>query len=210
MNFEIVDNLFQVGVTFICLVISAVTLIRTGRQIYVALTGVYGGFVIGTLFYTLHLIIIGTTPHLSYCAEISWMAAFLFMQQIVFLRALPEEKTMSKPAAAATALVMAFALYNRMLGPHWLFVAAFIVITAPAFYLSIRKIEEKRRSGEKICGLEVLIPGIILLDVVLYFVSGFISDMSGFSLYYVIDLAITLSLAGLLVALKKEEQHDIY
>lgn len=205
-NFEIIDNLFQVGILFICLIVSIFEQVKTKKQIFIALSGMYGSFMIGTLFYLLHLIIIGETPHISYCAEISWLASFIFMMQITIVRAKGKEKSFSPASALLAILFMAFALYNKMLGPLFIFVITSTIVIGVSVYLSARKIEEKRKSGTAISCLEVFIPLIILFDIMVYFVSIFVSDYSVFSIYYVFDALVTLSFAVMLIMYIREER----
>ena len=45
----------------------------------------YASFMMGTLYYLLHLIILGHGPQVFYVAECSWMAAyFFFLSLLIF------------------------------------------------------------------------------------------------------------------------------
>ena len=59
MNFEIIDNLFQVLVLFSAMAASAVTACKRKSRDFLLLAGGYGCFMMGTLYYVLHLIITG-------------------------------------------------------------------------------------------------------------------------------------------------------
>lgn len=207
ISFEIIDNMFQISVLLICFMASAILAIKYKKQIYIALSGVYGSFMIGTLFYCLHLIIIGGTPHISYCAEISWLASFLFMMQIILQRAESRHKSFSWKAAACAILVMCSSLYNEMLGPSLIFVIAFTAVSGISVFVSVRTIEVNRKNGEAVSCLDYFIPGIICLDMILYFVSSFYSDYTHFNLYFAIDILITVSLGMMLIFYIREERH---
>lgn len=71
MNFEIIDNLFQVLVLFSAMAASAVTACKRKSRDFLLLAGGYGCFMMGTLYYVLHLIITGDIPQIFYVAEIS-------------------------------------------------------------------------------------------------------------------------------------------
>ena len=72
MNFEIVDNIFQILVLFCVMTASAVTACKKKSRDFLLLAGSYGCFMMGTLYYVLYLIIMGKVPQIFYVAEISW------------------------------------------------------------------------------------------------------------------------------------------
>ena len=86
MNFEIIDNLFQVLVLFSAMAASAVTACKRKSRDFLLLAGGYGCFMMGTLYYVLHLIITGDIPQIFYVAEISWLAAYLFFLSLSLSR----------------------------------------------------------------------------------------------------------------------------
>ncbi|MGN0733040.1 MAG: hypothetical protein ACI4LC_02570 [Emergencia sp.] len=206
VSFEIIDNMFQVAVMLTCFLTSVFFAVKRKDEMFTSLAGMYGSFMIGTLFYSLHLIIIGETPHISYCAEISWLTTFLFMMQIIIQRTGGSGKNFSLKAAAGAALVVASALYNEVLGPMLLFVIAFAGISGITVYLAIWRIEESRREGRRVSCLEVFIPVIICLDILVYYVSSFYSDLTHFNLYFAIDILLTISCALMLVFYVREER----
>ena len=71
MNFEIVDNIFQILVLFCVMTASAVTACKKKSRDFLLLAGSYGCFMMGTLYYVLYLIIMGRVPQIFYVAEIS-------------------------------------------------------------------------------------------------------------------------------------------
>lgn len=79
MNFEIIDNLFQVLVLFSAMAASAVTACKRKSRDFLLLAGGYGCFMMGTLYYVLHLIITGDIPQIFYVAEISWLQVALYI-----------------------------------------------------------------------------------------------------------------------------------
>ena len=86
MNFEIIDNLFQILVLFGAMIASAVTACKRKSRDFLLLAGGYGCFMMGTLYYVLHLIITGDVPQIFYVAEISWLAAYLFFLSLSISR----------------------------------------------------------------------------------------------------------------------------
>ena len=77
MNFEIIDNAYQVTVLLICMLLSAWLGIRKKNRGFIMLSFGYGCFMMGTLFFVLYLAILGRVPQIFYTCEISWLAAYL-------------------------------------------------------------------------------------------------------------------------------------
>ena len=59
MNFEIIDNAYQVTVLLICMLLSAWLGIRKKNRGFIMLSFGYGCFMMGTLFFVLYLAILG-------------------------------------------------------------------------------------------------------------------------------------------------------
>ena len=77
MNFEIVDNIFQILVLFCVMIASAVTACKKKSRDFLLLAGSNGCFMMGTLYYVLYLIIMGKVPQIFYVAEILFIALFI-------------------------------------------------------------------------------------------------------------------------------------
>lgn len=86
MNFEIVDNIFQILVLFCVMIASVVTACKKKSRDFLLLAGSNGCFMMGTLYYVLYLIIMGKVPQIFYVAEISWLAAYLFFLSLSLSR----------------------------------------------------------------------------------------------------------------------------
>ena len=71
MNFEVVDNGFQVLMMLLAGIMSAVRLLKTGSRRYVLLVGGYSCFAMGTFYYVMYLVIRGNVPKVFYVAEIA-------------------------------------------------------------------------------------------------------------------------------------------
>ena len=98
MNFEIIDNAYQVTVLLICMLLSAWLGIRRTRG-FIMLSFGYGCFMMGTLFFVLYLAILGRVPQIFYTCEISWLAAYLFFLSLLLLRKESEPLPFSAIAA---------------------------------------------------------------------------------------------------------------
>ena len=72
MNFEIIDNVFQVAVFFVAALGDMVYWFYKRDRLYIILALVHSCFMMGTLYFVLHLVIRGVVPQVFYVSEISW------------------------------------------------------------------------------------------------------------------------------------------
>ena len=76
MNFELIDNCFQIAVLFgTALAAIAVTLRHKDRR-FLMLALFYICISMGTLYWVLHLFILGNVPQVFYVSEFSWLASY--------------------------------------------------------------------------------------------------------------------------------------
>lgn len=78
MNFELIDNLFQVSILAAVSFASIILTIRYQERRFMILAFAYASFLMGTLYFVLYLAIIGNIPQVFYVSEISWLASYLF------------------------------------------------------------------------------------------------------------------------------------
>lgn len=88
----------------------------------------------------------------------------------------------------------------KIMGPSPLFFVAFAVIQAVIVF---RAAEGLREKGKYRC-LDGMMFVIVWLQITVYIVSVFIRDYTRFNLYFGVDITLTLMLAGMLPALRKE------
>ena len=79
MNFEIVDNIFQVIVFSLIVVADIVCWFLHKNRLYIILALAHSCFMMGTLYFVLYLVIRGKVPQFFYVSEISWVASYLFL-----------------------------------------------------------------------------------------------------------------------------------
>lgn len=194
MNFELIDNLFQVAVFggSACAAV-ALALRHRSRQLFI-LALAYACFCMGTLYFVLYLAVFGTVPQIFYVSEISWIASYLFYLSLQIFR--NDEKTLrfSWPAALAAAAVTVGAMVCRIFGPSYLVTGLFAITAGAITYLSVFRLKTAlpyRRT-------DALLLACVVLQLILYSVSSLISDYTRFNLYFAIDITLTLSLAALL------------
>ena len=86
MNFEIIDNVFQVAVFFAAALGDMVYWFYKRDRLYIILALVHSCFMMGTLYFVLHLVIRGVVLQVFYVSEISWIASYLFMHTYQIVR----------------------------------------------------------------------------------------------------------------------------
>lgn len=85
MSFEIIDNTFQVIVLAAMALLAFIFAFRRSSRSCLILAFGYASFMMGTLYYLLHLIILGHGPQVFYVAECSWMASYFFFLSLEIL-----------------------------------------------------------------------------------------------------------------------------
>ena len=194
MNFELIDNSFQITILGFCTIAALFLALRYKSRSLLILALAYACFCMGTTYYILYLVIMGKVPQVFYVAEISWLAAWLFYLSVQILPGEGKKDRFSLPAGAAAAVIAAIAFLDHDFGPSY-FVSALFSLTAGAtMYLSVSHMQ----NGSLCRKRDLFMIICVTLQVLLYRVSGFTHDYTRFQLYYAVDLALTLSMAALL------------
>lgn len=201
MNFEVIDNTFQVLVLLgMALASFYFALHRLSRACLILAFG-YASFALGTLYYLLYLTIMGFSPQIFYVAECAWMAAYLFFLSLEILYWEKLHPAFSPLALvlglAAMALIMKFEIF----GPSPLMSGALTIAAGGLVYHCVSDLQ--REETPRLFELSLLL--LVALQIILYIVSIFIKDYTRFNLYYVVDIALTLTMVGLLPHVLHEE-----
>lgn len=200
MNFEVVDNVFQVVILAGAMTASAVTALRSRKWEFLMLSGGYGCFMMGTLYYVLYLVILGQVPQIFYVAEISWLAAYVFYLSLSLSRRKLFIKRPGPVSIIAAVAVFACFVGFHIFGPAILSSLAFGVTVG---ILVMRSVEGMReyREDRLLNGIMILV---CFLQISLYEVSSFIRDYTRFNLYFALDICLTLLMVSMYPALKRE------
>ena len=205
-NFEIFDNVFQTLSLMGMMVVSGAAGLKYSSRKLVVLACAYGSIMLGTLFYMLHLTIIGDIPRIFYVSEISWMAGYLFFLFLVILR--QERKNVDfQPVPAMLALfTLAASVHSEVMGNSILMSLAFGMIAGAIVYISSIRIRRAHLSGAHPAAFDRMMIAVVILQILVYFVSEYVSDFSTFNLYFAVDILFTLSLCSLFRMIRKEAQ----
>ena len=200
MSFEFLDNLFQVTALGCASIIAAVSALRRKNRRCLILSLAYTCFSMGTLYYVLSLAILGHTPRVFYVSEVSWLAAWLFYLSLQLTRT-EGMKPQFSPLSVGGALVAAVCILTfRIFGPSYLMSSLLALTVGVLIFLSLFHLQSGAAGKQTDAALLVC----VVLQVLLYEVSGFTRDYTRFNLYFVVDIALTLSMLALLPLMLRE------
>ena len=74
---ELIENLLQLLTTFVGALLSGIAYRKSRGQAYFLLLCFYGCFALGSLYWTLYLLLFDTTPRVFYVSEFGWVASVI-------------------------------------------------------------------------------------------------------------------------------------
>lgn len=89
---ELVSNLLQFVVTLLGFGLSGIRYLKSRTQAYFLLTCFYGCFALGSLYWTLYLLLFSETPQVFYVSEFGWVASVIFLRILQATLSTPEER----------------------------------------------------------------------------------------------------------------------
>ena len=89
---ELIENLLQLLTTFLGALLSGIAWQKSRRQAYFLLLCFYGCFALGSLYWTLYLLLFHTTPRVFYVSEFGWVASVIFLRILQATLSAPEER----------------------------------------------------------------------------------------------------------------------
>ena len=194
MNFELIDNCFQVGVLLCAALAAIAAALRQKDRLFLILAMFYICVSMGTLYWVLHIFIFGYVPQVFYVSEFSWLAAYLFLLSFQIVRADRVRPLLSLPALLCATVTATVVMVFRFFGPAYFVSAAFAVVASAIVYLAVWRL--RRKSGKMLIDCWLLL--CVGLQLLLVVVSVFMRDFTCFNLYFAVDIALTLSFAALL------------
>ena len=194
MNFELIDNCFQIAVLLCAAMAAIAAALRQKDRRFLILSLFFICISMGTLYWVLYLFILGDVPQVFYVSEFAWLAAYLFLLSFQMVRIDRVKPSFSLLALFCALLAAAGVLVIRIFGPSYFVSAAFAGVVFAIVYLAVWRLQ-RREGGGLIDGWLLLCVGLQLL---LYVVSEFMPDFTHFNLYFAVDITLTLSFAALL------------
>ncbi|MBR4861275.1 MAG: hypothetical protein IKU09_03640 [Firmicutes bacterium] len=205
-NFETFDNLFQLSALTIMLLAAGGWGMKLQSRKLVVLACGYGSFILGLLFYMLHLAIIGDIPRVFYVSESSWLAGYLFFLFLMTLREDRQNLCIKAVPAVLAVLTVAAAVYNEVMGGSLLLSLTFGVIAGFIVYISAVRIHRAKSQRTVPSPFDIAMVAIVIFQNLVYFLSEYVTDYTRFNVYFAADILLTLTLCSLLPFLKKEVQ----
>ena len=89
---EVISNLLQAAVTLLGFFLGGIRYLKSRKQEYFLLTCFYGCFFLGSLYWTLYLLLFDTTPRVFYVSEFGWVASVIFLRILQATLSTPEER----------------------------------------------------------------------------------------------------------------------
>ena len=194
MNFELIDNCFQIAVLLCSAIAAIAATFRHKDRCFLILALFYICVSMGTLYWVLYLFLLGSVPQVFYVSEFSWLAAYLFLLSFQMIRTDQIRPFFSLISLSCALFTAAVVLVFRIFGPSYLVSIAFAGSVSAIVYLAVWRLRH-RGDGRLIDCWLLLCVGLQLL---LYVVSGFIQDYTCFNLYFAVDITLTFSFAALL------------
>lgn len=206
MNFEAIDNLFQAILMALSSVTAAVLAWRMKERMLLILSLAYICFAMGTIYWLLHVVIMGTAPQVFFVAEVSWGASYLFYLSLQIQRSEKMKVQFLILPTLAAILVSLHVVWYHILGPSHFLSALGALIMGAITYLAVLRLV-KRMPGWRI---DIQFLKIIVLQIALYIVSIHMTDFVHFNLYFAVDILLTLSFVGLLPLIWREVRDDLH
>lgn len=194
MNFEVIDNCFQVAVLLFTALAAVAAAFRRKDRRFLILALFFACISLGTLYWVLHLYILGNVPQVFYVAEFSWLAGYLSLLSFQIVRTDGGRPLFSLPSLAWALLTAVIVLAFKMFGPAYFVSAAFAGVLSAIVYLTVWRL--RRRDGGRLIDCCLLL--CVGLQLILFVVSTFTRDYTCFNLYFAVDITLTLSFAALL------------
>lgn len=194
MNFELIDNCFQIAVLLCAVPPAIAAAFRYQDRRFLILSLFFICISMGTLYWVLHLFIFGSVPQIFYVSEFSWLSAYLFLLSYQIIRTDRVNPVFSLPSLCCALFTAAAVLFFQMFGPSYFVSAAFAGVLSAIVYLTVWRFCHGAGGGLIDCWLLLCVG----LQLLLFIVSCFIEDYTQFNLYFAVDIALTFSFAELL------------
>ena len=89
---EVISNLLQAAVTLLGFFLGGIRYLKSRKQEYFLLTCFYGCFFLGSLYWTLYLLLFSKTPQVFYVSEFGWVASVIFLSMLQYALSSAEER----------------------------------------------------------------------------------------------------------------------
>ena len=102
---EVISNLLQAAVTLLGFFLGGIRYLKSRKQEYFLLTCFYGCFFLGSLYWTLYLLLFSKTPQVFYVSEFGWVASVIFLSMLQYALSSAEERRFPCRKALSAVLI---------------------------------------------------------------------------------------------------------
>lgn len=203
---ELFDNISQFLVTLFATIGAGLLFYKSRLQSCLLLTCFFATFMLGSLYWTLHFLLLNYTPQIFYVADLAWIASYIFLLTLLHTLSSPEERKFRHPVMWFVPIfcipqVILYLRYGDILLN--LFLCGLTMVIA---WYSVRALIYGSKEGKKqghMQSFHIRVLSIIILEYALWTVSCFWVSNTYTNPYFWIDFLLTASLFSLLPSMKK-------
>lgn len=195
--FEIIDNALQFAVVLTCGIYCGVRLMRERGDHWFLLTCFYGSYLLGLVYWLLHLIFHQHTPEYFYVSELSWLASYLFLILLLRSELTKEERRYRSPLLLGIPIIfIALCLFFFQWGEYLLNVIWGGMMCVFGF-TALRGLLHAEKAGNvgKRKALCIASLGLFFAEYALWVASCY-WEGTALDPYFMLDVCLTFSLAA--------------
>lgn len=202
---ELIDNILQLVATATGCVLAGVFFTKSKKQPFFLLACFYATFTLGTLYWTLHLLLFNETPPLFYVSELGWIASYTFMLALLYAM---RSKTHKGHKTALSFIAPAFCIPQLILYITYGDIFCNLLMCIPTMIIAWLAIDglvfSLRTDGKKIFApFYITVLSFIVLEYCLWTASCFWGGDTLENPYFWFDFMLSVSMLSLLPTLKK-------
>ncbi len=207
MTIELGTNILQMCVSLVSAICITVWAVRDGRMVHILITGFVDTFALGTTYWTTHQLITAHVPDTFYLAEISFMAAPLFLLSFELCSA---KQDGTKPCYPLTLPIYLLAtglfVFFTWIGGDGIANAMYMSATAVCAATAARNLRTGNPKGRT---LHLFCIQFALVEWLLWIAECIWSGDTWANPYFWVDNALTLTIALTIFAVKGAWDYDL-
>lgn len=203
---ELIDNALQFIVTLVAGVGAGILYYKGRKQAYFLLFCFLATFSLGTLYWTLHVLLFNYSPQIFYVSELAWIAGYLFLLTLGYTLSTMKERKFKHPAVWLVPIICIPQLGLYLTHGDILFNLLICGQTMAAAWYSVRGLIYARRQSGKPRDMQyfhIAVLCIITLEYCLWTASCFWVSDTLTNPYFWLDFLLTAALFALLPATRK-------
>ena len=203
---ELIENLLQLLTTFVGALLSGIAYRKNRRQTYFLLLCFYGCFALGSLYWTLYLLLFSTTPRVFYVSEFGWVASLIFLRILQSTLADGEERAFHcreawlAPAVGVPLLVFYCTFGDILSNLIW---CGMMILLSFCAIRGLVYANGQTGAARNMRCFHIGVLGFAGAEYLLWTVGCFWPDASPASPVFWCDLLLTLAILGLLPAVRR-------